>query len=84
VYIASLSGHLYALDQATGQERWNFKSSRPIASSPTIDDGTVYFVSSAGSLAAIDAATGQPKWVYAIEHERRFEAQDCAHPVRGR
>ena len=75
VYIASLSGHLYALDQATGQEKWNFKSSRPIASSPTVDEGTVYFVSSAGSLAAIDAATGQPKWVYAIEHERRFEAQ---------
>jgi eukaryotic-like serine/threonine-protein kinase len=75
VYIASLSGHLYALDQATGQEKWNFKSSRPIASSPTVDDGTVYFVSSAGSLVAIDATTGQPKWVYAIEHERRFEAQ---------
>src|SRR5688572_20583245 len=75
VYIASLSGHLYALDRATGQEKWNFKSSRPIASSPTVDDGTVYFVSSAGSLVAIDAATGQPKWVYAIEHERRFEAQ---------
>jgi len=74
-YIASLSGHLYAVDLATGQEKWNFKSSRPIASSPTFDDGTVYFVSSAGSLAAIDAATGQPKWVYAIEYERRFEAQ---------
>ena len=75
VYIASLSGHLYAIDQATGKEKWNFKSSRPIASSPTIDGGTVDFVSSAGSLAAIDAASGQPKWVYAIEHERRFEAQ---------
>lgn len=75
VYIASLSGHLYALDQATGKEKWNFKSSRPIASSPAVADGTVYFVSSAGSLAAIDAANGQPKWVYAIEYERKFEAQ---------
>jgi eukaryotic-like serine/threonine-protein kinase len=75
VYIASMSGHLYAIDQATGQEKWNFKSSRPIASSPAVDSGTVYFVSSAGSLAAIDAATGQPRWVYAIEYERKFEAQ---------
>ena len=75
VYIASLSGHLYAIDRQTGQEKWNFKSSRPIASSPTVVDGVVYFVSSAGSLVALDVATGQPKWVYAIEYERRFEAQ---------
>lgn len=75
VYIASLSGHLYAVDRQTGQEKWNFKSSRPIASSPAVVDGTVYFVSSAGSLVALDLATGQPKWVYAVEYERRFEAQ---------
>ncbi len=76
VYIASFSGHLYAIDQETGKEKWNFKSRLPIASSPTIADGTVFFVSSAGSLAAIDAATGQPKWVYAIEYERKFEAKN--------
>lgn len=75
VYIGSLSGHLYAIDQESGKEKWNFKSRMPIASSAAIADGTVYFVSSAGSLAAIDAATGKPKWVYAIEYERRFEAK---------
>jgi eukaryotic-like serine/threonine-protein kinase len=75
VYIASLSGHLYAIEQATGKEKWNFKSRMPIASSPTVAEGTVYFVSTAGSLAAIDAATGQPRWVYAIEYERKFEAK---------
>jgi outer membrane protein assembly factor BamB len=75
VYVASLSGHLYAIDRQTGAEKWNFKSRMPIASSPTVADGTVYFVSSAGSLAAVDAATGEPKWVYAVEHERRFEAR---------
>ena len=76
VYIASLSGHLYAIDAATGQEKWNFKSRMPIASSPAIANGTVFFVSSAGSLAAIDASNGQPKWVLAVEYERRFEAQN--------
>ena len=75
VYIASMSGHLYAIEQATGKEKWNFKSRMPIASSPTVADGTVYFVSSSGSLAAIDASNGQPRWVYAIEYERRFEAK---------
>ena len=76
VYVASLSGHLYAVDRETGAERWNFKSRTPIASSPTVDGGTVYFVSSTGSLAAIDIKTGQPRWVHAVEHERRFEARN--------
>jgi len=76
VYVGSLSGHLYAVDTATGREKWNFKSSMPIASSVAVANGVVYFVSSAGSLVALDAAAGQPKWVYAVEHERRFEARN--------
>lgn len=76
VYIASLSGQLFAIDQQSGRERWSFKSRMPIASSAAVADGTVYFVSSAGSLAAIDASSGQPRWVYAIEYERRFEAKN--------
>src|SRR5678816_4882001 len=36
VYIASLDGHLYAVDQETGKEKWNFKSRMPIASSPAV------------------------------------------------
>jgi outer membrane protein assembly factor BamB len=76
VYIASLSGHLYAIAQGTGDKQWEFKSRLPIASSPAVADGTVYFVSSAGSLAAIDATTGQPRWTYATEYERRFEAKN--------
>jgi len=76
VYIGSLSGHLYAIDQQTGQQKWQFKSSRPIASSATVADGTLYFVSSAGSIVALDIATGQPRWTYATEYERKFEARN--------
>jgi len=76
VYIGSLSGHLYAIDQQTGQQKWQFKSSRPIASSATVVDGTLYFVSSAGSIVALDIATGQPRWTYATEYERKFEAKN--------
>src|SRR6266481_2448466 len=76
VYITSLDGHLFAIDQETGKEKWNFKSRMPIASSPAVSGRTVYFVSSAGSLAAIDAATGKPKWVFATEFERKFEAKN--------
>src|SRR5262245_14633103 len=49
VYIASLGGHLYAIDQQSGREKWNFRSRMPIASSPAVEGNTVYFVSSAGA-----------------------------------
>jgi outer membrane protein assembly factor BamB len=75
VYIASLSGHLFAIDQQTGAEKWKFTSQMPIASTPTIAGETLYFVSSAGSLAALDTATGQPKWVFVTDYERKFEAR---------
>src|SRR5258708_8330806 len=76
VYITSLDGHLFAIDEQTGKEKWNFKSRMPIASSPAVSGGSVYFVSSAGSLAALDVATGKPKWVFATEFERKFEAKN--------
>lgn len=76
VYVASLDGHLHALDAETGKEKWKFKSRLPIASTPAVTNGTLYFVSSTGALAALDVATGQPKWVFAAEYERRFEAKN--------
>jgi eukaryotic-like serine/threonine-protein kinase len=76
VYIASLDGHLYAIDQQTGKEKWNFKSSMPIASSPAVVGGALYFVSSRGGLVSLDLATGKPKWVFGTEYERKFEAKN--------
>ncbi len=76
VYIASLDGHLYAVDQESGKEKWSFKSRMPIASSPALSGDTLYFVSSTGALAALDIATGKPKWVFAAEFERKFEAKN--------
>jgi eukaryotic-like serine/threonine-protein kinase len=76
IYITSLDGRLFAIDQETGKEKWNFKSRMPIASSPAVSGGTLYFVSSAGALAAIDVATGKPKWAFATEFERKFEAKN--------
>jgi outer membrane protein assembly factor BamB len=76
IYIASIDGHLYAIDQETGKEKWNFKSRMPIMSTPAISDGTLYFVSSVGSLVALNAAEGSVKWIFATEFERRFEAKN--------
>ncbi|HEV8336999.1 MAG TPA: PQQ-binding-like beta-propeller repeat protein [Candidatus Polarisedimenticolia bacterium] len=76
VYVGSLDGHLYAIDQESGKEKWNFKSRMPIASTAAVAGDTLYFVSSVGSLAALETATGKPKWVFAAEFEKRFEAKN--------
>src|SRR5262245_53903441 len=76
VYIGSMSGYLYAIDQTTGKEKWKFKSRMPIASSPAVQGGLLYFFSSMGVLAAIDLGTGQPKWVLPTEYDRKFEAKN--------
>jgi outer membrane protein assembly factor BamB len=76
VYIPSMDGHLYAIDQESGKEKWNFKSSMPITSSPAVEGGLIYFVSSGGALDAVDVATGKIRWVLPTEYERKFEAKN--------
>src|ERR1051326_3953847 len=44
VYIGSVDGNVYAVDEETGKEKWKFKTlaSRQVTSSPTIANGLVY------------------------------------------
>ena len=62
VYAGSLDWHLYAIDAATGQENWRFKTKGPVWGSPAVYDGVVYFGSDDLNLYAVDAATGAEKW----------------------
>src|SRR6266850_1607640 len=62
VYITSLDGHLFAIDEETGKEKWNFKSRMPIASSPAVANGKVYFGSGDGNVYAVTADTGLELW----------------------
>ena len=77
VYIGSIDGHLYAVDQETGKQKWKFKTlgSRQVTSSPTIANGLVYFGGFDGILYALDAETGTMKWNFLAEYERRFQGQ---------
>lgn len=72
VYCGSTSGHIYAVDAATGSERW-ISQPLPDTSSiywPELIDGVVYagftrFVGGMpprGGAVAVDAATGRPIW----------------------
>jgi outer membrane protein assembly factor BamB len=81
-YVLAKDGNFYALDAATGRERWKaaFTTDRTVcASRPIVRDDTVYLTGSAGATAgdaakpagyylfALDAATGQERWRYRAE-----------------
>ena len=64
VYIGARDGFLYALDAATGAQRWRFDHKVSwVNTSPAVSDGLVYAASSDGRfIQAVDAATGAERW----------------------
>ncbi|MBK8934260.1 MAG: PQQ-like beta-propeller repeat protein [Chloroflexi bacterium] len=59
VCLANLDGKLYAVEENTGVERWNFPTSGSVFSSPAIADGIVYFGSWDQNLYAVNGRNGQ-------------------------
>jgi len=70
LFIGSWDSWFYALDAATGQQKWRFKTGEDhdiynqvgIQSSATVADGIVYFGCRDSNFYALDAATGEKKW----------------------
>ena len=62
VYFGSGDGHLYALDAASGELRWKFKTGDVVHASPAYANGVVYFGSWDSYFYALDARTGAEKW----------------------
>jgi outer membrane protein assembly factor BamB len=67
VYVGSDDFNLYALDSATGGERWRFRTGGKVTSSPAVVDGVVYVGSWDNNLYAIDAATGEERWRFTAD-----------------
>ena len=74
VFVGSTDGNLYAIDTASGQQKWKFASKGRITSSPAVHGGLVYFESYDSNFYAVDAANGELKWTFATAGERRFSA----------
>ncbi len=55
-------GNLYALDAATGNLRWKFKTGDVVHASPALADGVLFFGSWDSYFYAVDATTGNEKW----------------------
>ena len=62
VYFGSGDGNVYAVDIATGEQRWKFKTGDVVHSSPAFADGVLFFGSWDSYFYAVDAATGKEKW----------------------
>lgn len=63
VYVASLDEHLYALDLATGKEKWRYKAA-PMKAAPSVRGGAVYVGDGDGIFHCVDAATGKKRWTF--------------------
>lgn len=62
VLAGSGDGHLYALDPATGAERWRFRTGGRIRGAPAVADGIAYVGSGDGLVYGIDVAAGRETW----------------------
>jgi outer membrane protein assembly factor BamB len=63
VYQPSLDHKLYAIDAATGKEKWRFdQSEASLGSTPVLKDGVLYFGSFNSNFYAISAADGKLIW----------------------
>lgn len=64
VYISAQVGAAFALDAATGAQRWKFATNNKVYIMPVLDTNrsTVYIGDMGGYLYALDAATGAQRW----------------------
>ena len=69
--VAPGTGVFFAVDIATGKERWRLQTEGKILSSPAVADGLVYIGSTDHNLYAVDATSGQVKWKFAAGNEVR-------------
>jgi outer membrane protein assembly factor BamB len=54
IFVGNLDYRIYALDAATGEMLWRYKTGAPVTSSPTVANSTVYFGSNDGNVYAIN------------------------------
>jgi outer membrane protein assembly factor BamB len=66
-YVADILGHVYAVDIAKGEIRWQRELSGPIWTAPAAAGDRIVVGHSGGQLVALESATGVRKWLFDIE-----------------
>ncbi|MCD9144629.1 serine/threonine-protein kinase [Streptomyces albireticuli] len=65
VYVADYLGTVYALDAATGRDRWRIATEPRQSTEPVLVAAGAVHLGSGGALYTLDAVTGTPKWRFA-------------------
>ncbi|MBT2384655.1 PQQ-binding-like beta-propeller repeat protein, partial [Streptomyces sp. ISL-11] len=65
VYVADYLGTVYALDAATGRDRWRIATEPRQSTEPVLVSAGSVHLGSGGALYTLDAVTGTPKWRFA-------------------
>ena len=81
VVVGNRKGQLFALDQATGSQKWSAKLSGAILSPSLIQSGRVITIANDGTVFAHDAVTGQQVWAYKLPSVQ-FSLRGQPAPVR--
>ena len=63
VYAGAMDEYLYAVDLATGKQKWKYKAG-PFKSAPAVRGGFVYAGDLDGNFHCIDAARGSKRWAF--------------------
>lgn len=69
VYAAAVEGGVYALDLATGAQRWHHDTKLPLSGGPGVGGGLVVAGSLEGDVLALDATDGHEKWTAKVNNE---------------
>jgi outer membrane protein assembly factor BamB/tRNA A-37 threonylcarbamoyl transferase component Bud32 len=69
VYLADYLGTVYALDAATGKDRWRIATESRQSGEPVLVAGGNVHVGSGSALYTLDAVTGTPMWRFAAGGE---------------
>ena len=62
VYVGGLDGNLYAVELASGRQRWIFSTHSTFKASPGVYQGRVLIGDTDGRFYCVDAATGKEVW----------------------
>lgn len=82
LFIGSLDGYLYCVNELTGREEWRYSTGYTITSSPAVVGDMAFVASFEPALHAIDVKTGQGKWIapgvshFAARSKNRVYASD--------
>jgi len=69
---SSADDKVYALDAATGQQRWAFFTEGPVRLAPTVVAGRVYVGSDDGCVYCLSAGDGSLVWKYEVADQSRM------------